>query len=89
MTVATPLGRISPTSRTTHVLEIVKGAILNGQFAPGEALVEAELAGRLGVSKTPVREALKTLEGTGLVVIRPYTGATVRVFSDQDAVAIY
>lgn len=89
MTATTQFGPVGTTSRTSHVLEILKGAILNGQLAPGEALVEAELAGRLGVSKTPVREALKTLEGTGLVVIRPYTGATVRVFSDDDAVAIY
>ncbi|WP_291043084.1 GntR family transcriptional regulator [Herbiconiux sp.] len=89
MTVTSPLGQVATTSRTTHVLEIVKNAILNGRLAPGQALVESELASQLGVSKTPVREALKTLEGTGLVVIRPYTGATVRVFSDDDAVAIY
>lgn len=89
MTVTSPLGTVASTSRTTHVLEILKNAILNGQLAPGQALVESELASRLGVSKTPVREALKTLEGTGLVVIRPYTGATVREFSDDDAVAIY
>lgn len=89
MAISTRLGPISSTSRTSHVLETLKTAILNGHFAPGDPLVESELAGRLGVSKTPVREALKTLEGTGLVVIRPYTGATVRVFSDADAVAIY
>lgn len=84
-----PLGPIGTTSRTSHVLEVVKSAILNGQFRPGEALVESDLASRLGVSKTPVREALKSLEATGLVAIRPYTGVTVRVFSDDDAVAIY
>jgi DNA-binding GntR family transcriptional regulator len=89
MTVTSTWEPVAAGSRTTHVLEIVKNAILNGQLEPGQALVESELASRLGVSKTPVREALKTLEGTGLVVIRPYTGATVRVFSDDDAVAIY
>ena len=89
MSAATQLGPIATMSRTSHVLEMLKTAILNGQLAPGEPLVESELAGRLGVSKTPVREALKTLEGTGLVVIRPYTGAVVRAFSDEDAVAIY
>ncbi|MDO9396759.1 MAG: GntR family transcriptional regulator [Herbiconiux sp.] len=89
MTATSTWERISAPSRTTHVLKVVKGAILNGELAPGQALVETELAARLGVSKTPVREALKTLEGTGLVVIRPYTGATVRVFSDDDAVAVY
>ena len=85
----TQLGPVETTSRTSHVLGMLKTAILNGELAAGESLVEAELASRLSVSKTPVREALKTLEGTGLVVIRPYTGATVRVFSDDDAVAIY
>ena len=41
-------------------------------------LVETDLAAELGVSKTPVREALKTLAGTGLVTMSPYKGATVR-----------
>lgn len=76
-------------SRTAHVLETIKAGILNGQFKPGAALVENELAGQFGVSKTPVREALKALEGSGLVVIRPYSGTTVRELSEQDALAIY
>lgn len=83
------LSASATTSRTSHVEQILKAAILNGQLTPGQALVESDLAGQLGVSKTPVREALKTLEGTGLVVIRPYTGASVRVFTDDDALAIY
>ncbi len=76
-------------SRTAHVLQTIKAAILNGQFAPGTALVENELAGRFGVSKTPVREALKALQNTGLVVIRPYAGTTVRELTRDDAMAIY
>lgn len=76
-------------SRTAHVLETIKAGILNGQFRPGTALVENDLAAQFGVSKTPVREALKALEGSGLVVIRPYTGTTVRELSEQDALAIY
>jgi DNA-binding GntR family transcriptional regulator len=76
-------------SRTARVLEIIRTAILTGELAPGSALVEQELAAQLGVSKTPVREALKTLEGTGLVVMVPYRGATVRELTRADAVAIY
>ena len=53
-------------SRTAHVLETIKAGILNGYFKPGATLVENELAGQFGVSKTPVREALKTLESSGL-----------------------
>jgi DNA-binding GntR family transcriptional regulator len=76
-------------SRTSHVVDSLKAAIISGRLAPGQALVESELAAQFGFSKTPVREALKSLEGTGLVVIRPYTGAKVRVFTEADAIAIY
>ncbi|MEI5101956.1 GntR family transcriptional regulator [Streptomyces sp. PmtG] len=65
-------------SRTQVVLEEIKRRILTGGLKPGQALVEAELAAGFGVSKTPVREALKTLAGTGLVVMSQYKGATVR-----------
>jgi DNA-binding GntR family transcriptional regulator len=51
--------------------------IVFGEFSPGDRLVEADLAARFGVSKTPVREALLTLEGEGLVVLRPHRGAEV------------
>jgi len=60
------------------VLESIRHAILTGRLTPGQPLVETELAARLGVSKTPVREALKTLAGTGLVVMSQYKGAAVR-----------
>ncbi|MCG5211762.1 GntR family transcriptional regulator [Streptosporangium sp. KLBMP 9127] len=76
-------------SRTAHVLESIKAAILNGRFKPGTSLVETDLASQFGVSKTPVREALKALESTGLVVIRPYSGTTVRQLSDEDAIGVY
>jgi DNA-binding GntR family transcriptional regulator len=76
-------------SRTARVLEIIRNAILSGELPPGTALVEQELAAQLGVSKTPVRESLKTLEGSGLVVMVPYRGATVRELTRADAAAIY
>ena len=53
-------------SRTVAVLEAIKHAILTGELKPGQSLVETDLAEVLGVSKTPVREALKTLAGAGL-----------------------
>ena len=67
-----------PASRTDFVLESIKEAILSGKLKSGQALVETDLAATLHVSKTPVREALKTLAGSGLVVMSPYKGATVR-----------
>lgn len=78
-----------PLSRTQHVLETIKHAILAGQLPPGKALVETELAALLGVSKTPVREALKTLAGTGLVEMSQYKGATVRTVDAAMASAVH
>ncbi|MEV6116802.1 GntR family transcriptional regulator [Streptomyces sp. NPDC052109] len=66
-------------SRTQYVLDAIKHRILTGHLTPGQALVETELAAQFGVSKTPVREALKTLAGTGLVVMSQYKGVTVRM----------
>jgi DNA-binding GntR family transcriptional regulator len=76
-------------SRTEAVLDAIKHAILAGELSPGQALVETELAEHLGVSKTPVREALKTLAGTGLVQMLPYKGATVRGVDRELARAVY
>jgi DNA-binding GntR family transcriptional regulator len=76
-------------SRTVAVLEAIKHAILVGELKPGRSLVETDLATVLGVSKTPVREALKTLSGAGLVTMHPYKGAVVRTLDDEQARHIY
>jgi DNA-binding GntR family transcriptional regulator len=76
-------------SRTVAVLEAIKHAILTGELKAGQALVETDLAEVLGVSKTPVREALKTLAGAGLVTMNPYKGAAVRVVDDEQARHVY
>ncbi|NGO69362.1 GntR family transcriptional regulator [Streptomyces boncukensis] len=76
-------------SRTQYVLEAVKHDILTGQLPPGQSLVEAELAARFGVSKTPVREALKTLAGRGLVEMSEYRGVTVRTVDTAMARSVY
>ncbi|SFR28602.1 DNA-binding transcriptional regulator, GntR family [Lentzea waywayandensis] len=78
-----------PASRTDFVLESIKEAILYGKLKPGQALVETDLAATLNVSKTPVREALKTLAGSGLVVMSPYKGATVRAVDAAMAASVY
>jgi DNA-binding GntR family transcriptional regulator len=76
-------------SRTVAVLDAIKHAILTGELKPGQSLVETDLAATLGVSKTPVREALKTLAGAGLVTMSPYRGAVVRMVDDEHARHIY
>jgi DNA-binding GntR family transcriptional regulator len=78
-----------PASRTELVLEEIRRAILTRELLPGQPLVEMELAQRLGVSKTPVREALKLLSGSGLVTFNPYKGASVRVVDQALARDVY
>ena len=51
--------------------------ILSGELKPGERLVEGQLAERLGVSRNPVREAMRSLEATGLIEVVPRRGAHV------------
>ncbi|MEU3862150.1 GntR family transcriptional regulator [Streptomyces sp. NPDC028722] len=72
-----------PASRTDRVRDALRQAILDGALPPGRALVERELAELYGVSKTPVREALKQLQSTGLVEINVYQGVSVRQPDDQ------
>ncbi|MEV7550987.1 GntR family transcriptional regulator [Amycolatopsis sp. NPDC089917] len=78
-----------PASRTEVVLEEIRRGILTRELAPGQPLVEAELAARLGVSKTPVREALKVLSNSGLVTFSPYKGASVCVVDAELAKSVY
>lgn len=58
--------------------------ILAGDLAPGERLVEERLTERLGLSRPPLREALRLLEGDGLITMRPRRGAVVAMMDDQD-----
>ena len=78
-----------PASRTEVVLEEIRRGILTRELQPGQPLVEAELAQRLGVSKTPVREALKVLSNSGLVTFSPYKGASVCVVDAELAKSVY
>jgi DNA-binding GntR family transcriptional regulator len=69
--------KIVPTQLERRVYERLRDEIVGGELQPGEQLVEARLAAELGVSKTPVREALIRLQRDGLVAIEPYRGARV------------
>jgi DNA-binding GntR family transcriptional regulator len=71
------------------VYEELKGAIVDLRLAPGEALREATLAEQLGVSKTPIRQALTMLEQEGLVETTSFKGAVVSGYSRQDLLEIY
>ncbi|MBN9734973.1 MULTISPECIES: GntR family transcriptional regulator [unclassified Pseudonocardia] len=76
-------------NRTDRALSVVKRGILTGRLRPGQQLIESEIAEMLGMSKTPVREALKTLVGSGLVSLSRYKGAVVRELDSDAAAAVY
>ncbi len=66
------------------VFNTLRDAIINGDLEPGERLIEISLAETLGVSRTPVREAIRELENEGLVVMTPRKGAEVAKISHSD-----
>lgn len=67
----------APISRKDAVLKLLRNAIVDGRLPAGQRLDQNELAARLGVSRMPVREALKQLEVEKLVVVFPYRGVEV------------
>ena len=66
------------------VFNTLRRAILKGELKPGERLMEIALAERLGVSRTPIREAMRKLELEGLVVMIPRRGAQVANITEKD-----
>lgn len=78
-------------SKSLHeqVYQVVRAKILQGALAPGERLVETQLAQVLQVSRTPLREALRQLQQEGLVVAEGTSGLRVTTLSIQDARELY
>ncbi|WP_291236520.1 GntR family transcriptional regulator [Frisingicoccus sp.] len=66
------------------VFYTLRQAILKGELEPGERLMEMQLAEQLGVSRTPIREAIRKLELEGLVVMIPRRGAIVAKITEKD-----
>ena len=66
------------------VFNTLRQAILKGEFQPGERLMEIQLAQRLGVSRTPIREAIRKLELEGLVIMIPRKGAEVAKITEKN-----
>jgi len=66
------------------VFESIRGAIISGMLKPGERLMEVQFAEKMGVSRTPIREAIRKLELEGLVVMIPRKGAYVADLSIKD-----
>lgn len=78
----TDSGMYEPES--TRIVQQLRDDILDGVRPPGSRLVERDLAAELGVSRLPIRDALKVLVTEGLVTLRPRTWAVVREFSPTD-----
>ncbi|HVX18708.1 MAG TPA: GntR family transcriptional regulator [Acidimicrobiales bacterium] len=72
-----------------HAYAQVREAIVENRYPPGHRLVEQRLAAELGLSRTPVREALRMLEAEGLVVSVRNRGAMVRPISETEVVDLY
>jgi DNA-binding GntR family transcriptional regulator len=72
--------------RTTPsmVAEVLRDAIIKGTLKGGEPLRQDELAARFGLSRIPIREALRQLEGEGLVIANPHRGAVVSGLSRKE-----
>ena len=66
------------------VFYTLRQAILKGELKPGERLMEMQLANQLGVSRTPIREAIRKLELEGLVLMIPRRGAVVAKITEKD-----
>ena len=65
------------------VFNTLRQAILRGELKPGERLMEIQLANKLGVSRTPIREAIRKLELEGLVLMIPRRGAEVAEITEK------
>jgi DNA-binding GntR family transcriptional regulator len=72
-----------------EIKEYLIDAILRGQLRPGDRIIETRIAQDLGVSQTPVREALRDLELLGFVTSEPFRGTRVRAFTHEELVQIY
>jgi DNA-binding GntR family transcriptional regulator len=70
-------------------VDLIREAILEGRIGPGERLKEETIARDLGLSRTPVREALLLLQGEGLVESSPNRGATVRAYGADEIDEMY
>ncbi len=83
------LGGISRSNLAEGVADLLSKSIAKGDVPPGTRLVEIELAKQLGVSRGPIREALRMLEAKGLVTSTPGRGSFVAQISERDIWEIY
>ena len=83
------MSRTSDSVGAAHAYAQVRTAIVENRYPPGHRLIEQRIAEELGLSRTPVREALRMLEAEGLVVSERNRGAMVRPLSQTEVVDLY
>jgi DNA-binding GntR family transcriptional regulator len=81
---AADLGPVSREILSTKIKDRILQLILEGELQPGDRLVETRIARELGVSQSPMREAIRDLAGVGLLEIEPFRGARVRRFTREE-----
>ena len=81
---STDLPALPPASLRRRASDVLRAAIVAGRLRPGDRLKEEELAAQLGVSRGPVREALRQLEHEGLVASLPYRATEVLGVSQEE-----
>lgn len=84
-----PDPKTSDTSQGQDAYARLLEGIRTGTLSPGDRLTETDLATRLGISRTPVREAIRALEIDGLVIHTPRVGATVRALNSAEITELY
>lgn len=80
---------LSAETLPSKIYHILRDAIIKGQLQPGERLVQDDLAKSLGVSRMPIREAIKQLAAEGYVTLEPHKGAIVKQFTIHELEEIY
>jgi DNA-binding GntR family transcriptional regulator len=91
-TSSTPTTAVLPLKRQTMVdltLQAIRDRILNGSYAEGKPLRQDAIAAELGVSRIPIREALRQLETEGLIVFNPHRGAVVTTLSLEEIEEVF
>jgi DNA-binding GntR family transcriptional regulator len=80
---------VNRASLRTQIKEILLARILDGEYQPGDRLVEMQIAQEFGISQAPVRESMRELEALGFVESEPYRGTRVRAVTKAELAEIY
>lgn len=81
--------QIQKTTYKDQVIEYIYNLVLDGDYSPGEQIKESLLAKQMGISRAPVREALKELIANGIVVYKPQVGNFIALLSPKEIIDAY